>query len=113
MPESWIDEVVGDEAMPPRGFEDELAKNLKREWRRGGSPAWRPLIWAAAAVAAVVGVSLAVANQDNDRVAPAESVPTSPVASTVPAPTTTAQPTPTQTRGFVCFGGCSGRAGSG
>jgi hypothetical protein len=37
-----VDEVVGDEAVPRRGFEDELAKNLKREWRRGGSPAWAP-----------------------------------------------------------------------
>ncbi|HTH07301.1 MAG TPA: hypothetical protein VL916_15585 [Ilumatobacteraceae bacterium] len=92
MPESWIDEMVGDEAVPRHGFEDDLAKQLKKEWRRGGSPAWRPLIWAAAAVAVVVGASLVVANRDNDRVAPADSAPTTPVTQTTVVPSTSVVP---------------------
>ena len=35
MPEQWIDDVVGDETRPRTGFEDQLARDLHREWRGG------------------------------------------------------------------------------
>ena len=53
MPEqNWINEVIGDEARARTGFEDELARELHREWQ-GNRPPWRAVAWAAAAAAVV------------------------------------------------------------
>jgi len=77
MPSNWIDEHVGDEGTPRPGFEDELAAELRREWRGVANPRWRLALWGAAAAALLVGV-IVVATRDGDRTV-------TPVDTTVPA----------------------------
>ena len=102
MPEQWIDELVGDEARPRPGFEDRLARELQREWRRGRTP-WRVVAWVTAAAALVLGVVLVLTRDDDHSVVPADvSTVTRPStvvsSSSAPAATTTtttaAEPSP-------------------
>jgi hypothetical protein len=77
MPSNWIDDHVGDEGTPRPGFEDELAAELRREWRGAANPRWRLALWGAAAAPLLVGV-IVVATRDGDRTV-------TPVDTTVPA----------------------------
>lgn len=92
MPEQWMYDVMGDEARPRPGYEDELANELQREWRGSRTP-WRAIAWSAAAAALLIGVVAVVAQDDNKQIAPADTVPT--VATTQPQPTVTPAPTTT------------------
>lgn len=89
MPEQWIDDVVGDETRPRTGFEDQLARDLHREWRGGRNP-WRALAWTAAALALVVGTVAVLTRDDDGRVVPADSTVPQTVDSTAPASTSPA-----------------------
>ncbi len=107
MPEQWIDDVVGDETRPRPGFEDQLAGELRREWR-GGRNSWRVAAWGVAAAAIVVGAVVVLSRDDDDgsvvpadttvpatvdSSAPSSSAPdTTPPTSTTSAPTTTVDP---------------------
>ncbi len=86
MPEQWIDDVMGDEARPRPGFEDQLARDLHREWRGGRTP-WRAVAWVAAAAVLVVGAVAVLTRDDDGRVVPADT--------TVPATVDSAAPSST------------------
>lgn len=84
MPSNWMDDHVGDEGTPRPGFEDQLATELRREWRGAANPRWRLALWGAAAAALLVGV-IVVATRDGDRtVTPVDTtVPTTDVTSSI------------------------------
>jgi hypothetical protein len=90
MPEQWIDDLVGDEARPRPGFEDQLGRTLQREWR-GGRSLRRVAAWVTAAAALVLGAVVVLARDENSSVVPADvsaaSTPSSSVVfpSSVPA----------------------------
>jgi hypothetical protein len=86
MPEQWISDMVGSEARPRAGFEDELAGKLQREWGGGRRP-WRSMAWAAAAVLLVLGVVAFATRTSNGSVRPTDTVASTPA--TTPATTAT------------------------
>lgn len=97
MPERWINEVVGDEARPRPGFENELARGLQSEWRRGHTP-WRAIGWVAAAAILLIGTVAVLTRSDDKKVVPADTTvaAATTVAPTAPpstVPDTTTEPT--------------------
>lgn len=90
MPESWIDDVLGDEEVRP-DFEAELRSRVVTAAERRRRPRW--MLPAAAALVAVAGVGTvaALAARDSDRSVQVEPSiePTSPPVTTSPASTTT------------------------
>jgi hypothetical protein len=98
MPEQWIDDVVGDETRPSAGFEDQLARELHREWRGGRNP-WRAVAWGVAAAVIVVGAVVVLTRDDEGRVVPADTTAPQTVEPSTPpssAPDTTAPATTSQ-----------------
>lgn len=85
MPEQWIDGVVGDEAHPRPGFENELGRTLQREWR--GSAPWRAIAWGAAAAVLMVGAIVVFSRDDGKKVVPADTTVGTTIESTVPPST--------------------------
>lgn len=95
MPEQWMYDVLGDEARPRPGFEDQLARELHHEWSGRRTP-WRAIAWGAAAAALLIGVVAVVAKDDTKQIAPADTtVPVSAVPSTTAATETTEATTAT------------------
>lgn len=93
MPEQWMYDVMGDEARPRPGFEDQLARELHHEWRNRRT-LWRPVAWGAAAAALLIGVVAVVAKDDTKQIAPADTtVPVSALPSTTAATETTMEAT--------------------
>ena len=89
MPEQWMYDVMGDEARPRPGFEDQLARELHHEWRNRRT-LWRAIAWGAAAAALLIGVVAVVAKDDTKQIAPADTtVPVSALPSTTAATETT------------------------
>lgn len=89
MPEQWLDEHVGDETVARPGFRAELrsalADELTAPTRTPRHIPWKPVLWSAAAAAALVG-AIAVVRGDDGRQRITAS--TSTVAATA-VPTTT------------------------
>jgi len=93
MPEQWMYDVMGDEARPRPGFEDQLARELHHEWRNRRT-LWRAIAWGAAAAALLIGVVAVVAKDDTKQIAPADTtVPVSALPSTTAATETTMEAT--------------------
>ena len=94
MPEIRMDELLGPEASPRAGFEDELAGRLHRGWRRAAQPRrrWVAAGLAVAGIAAAAVLVVVVTGRDGQK---RITVDTSPV-TTVPETVTTAAPTSTQ-----------------
>lgn len=101
MPEQWMHDVMGDEAVARPGFEDRLAKELHREWHGESRRRWATLVGAAAAVAAVVAAVVVFSDGDQQgTVTPATStdatVDTSPDTTTDDTSVVTDPPTSVQ-----------------
>ena len=98
MPEIRMDELLGPEASPRPGFEDELAARLHRGWHHAerSRRRWLQVGMAVAAVAAATVLVVVLTGRDGPKTVTVDTSPVTSPVTTVPETVTTAAPTSTQ-----------------
>ncbi|MEZ5272501.1 MAG: hypothetical protein R2694_09365 [Ilumatobacteraceae bacterium] len=97
MPEIRMDELLGPEASPRPGFEDELAARLHRGWHRAERPRrrWLQVGMAVAAVATATALVVVLTGRDGPKTVTVDTSPVTSPATTVAETVTTAAQPPT------------------